>query len=208
MSESAGRAVTPAGLPAAAGAGGAAPPARQDIGQSRVWLAAAASYAAIGTVLQVLPPYTAAPGRARGVRDGGRAGHDRFPAAGSAAGGPGRGVLRPPRLPAADPRRFATLLASSVLLAAVPGFGWLLAARAAGGVGAGPVMVGALKMLAARVPTAQLGGALGVFVAGLPIGTVVAFDVIAPAAGGQAWRAALTGRRRRGRVRDRPVGGR
>lgn len=194
MSEPAERAVTPAGLPAAAGAGGAASPARQDIGQARVWLAAAASYAAIGTVFQVLPPYTAAAGRALGVS--------------ATAAGLGMTVFLLPVPPLAVPAGafcdrhgsrlltragFAILLASAVLLAAVPGFGWLLAARAAGGVGAGLVMVGALKMLAALVPAPRLGSALGVFVAGLPVGTVVAFDVIAPVAGAHAWRAASLG---------------
>jgi MFS family permease len=190
MSEPAGR----AGLPAAAGTSGAASPGRAEIGQPRVWLAAAASYAAIGTVFQVLSPYTAAAGRALGV-------------SATAAGLGMTAFLLPVPLLAVPAGAFcdrhgsrlltrggfAILLASAILLAAVPGFGWLLAARAVGGVGAGLVMVGALKMLAARVPAPRLGAALGVFVAGLPIGTVVAFDIIAPVAGGQAWRTASLG---------------
>lgn len=157
MSEHARRAVTPAGLPGPAGAGGAASPARPEVGLPRVWLAAAASYAAIGMVFQVLPPYTAAAGRALGV---------------SATAGLGMTVFLLPVPLLAVPAGafcdrhgsrlltragFAILLASAVLLAAVPGFGWLLAARAVGGVGAGLVMVGALKMLAARVPGPRAG---------------------------------------------------
>jgi len=122
MSEPAGRAVTPAGLPAEVGAGGAASPAPPEIGQPRVWLAAAASYAAIGTVFQVLPPYTAAIGRALGVS--------------ATAAGLGMTVFLLPVPLLAVPagafcdRRgsrlltragFGILLASAVLLAAVPG---------------------------------------------------------------------------------------
>jgi MFS family permease len=190
MSGPAGR----AGLPAAAGTSGAASPARAEIGQPRVWLAAAASDAAIGTVFQILPPYTAAVGRALGVS--------------ATAAGLGMTVFLLPAPLLAVPvgafcdrhgsrlltrAGFGILLASAILLAAVPGFGWLLAVRAVGGVGAGLVMVRALKMLAARVPAPQLGAALGVFVAGLPAGTVVAVDIIAPVAGGQAWRTASLG---------------
>lgn len=38
------------------------------------------------------------------------------------------------------------------------------------------VLVGVLKLLAARVPPERLGAAFGIFVAGLPIGTGIAFD--------------------------------
>lgn len=54
-------------------------------------------------------------------------------------------------------------------------------------------MVGALRLLGRGVPVHRLGTALGVFVAGLPAGTVVAFDVLSPLAGDTGWRAASVG---------------
>jgi MFS family permease len=182
-------------LPRVAEADAIAPPAAADgMPQWRVWLAAVASYTAIGTAFQVQPPYTAAVGHAMGV-------------SATVAGLGMPAFLLPVPLLAVPAGAvcdrygtrlltragFAVLLASAVLLAAVPGFGWLLGARAAGGLGTCLLMVGTLKMLAARVPAPRLGSALGVFVAGLPVGTVLAFDVIAPLAGGQAWRAAALG---------------
>jgi MFS family permease len=181
--------------PRVAEADAVAPPAAADgMPQWRVWLAAIASYTAIGTAFQVLPPYTAAVGHAMGV-------------SATVAGLGMPAFLLPVPLLAVPAGAlcdrygtrlltragFAVLLASAALLAAVPGFGWLLGARAAGGVGTCLLMVGTLKMLGARVPAPRLGSALGVFVAGLPVGTVLAFDVIAPLAGGRAWRAAALG---------------
>lgn len=71
---------------------------------------------------------------------------------------------------------FAILFAGGVATAAAPAFPLLLASRALAGLGGGLVLVGVLKLLAARVPPERLGTAFGVFVAGLPIGTGVAFD--------------------------------
>ena len=71
---------------------------------------------------------------------------------------------------------FALLLAGGAGTAAAPSFGVLLATRAVAGLGGGMVLVGTLKLLAASIPAERLGAAFGLFVAGLPIGTGIAFD--------------------------------
>lgn len=73
---------------------------------------------------------------------------------------------------------FAVLLAGGLLTIAAPSFGLLLAGRALAGLGGGMVLVAVLKLLAASVPAQRLGIAFGVFVAGLPIGTGIAFDLL------------------------------
>lgn len=73
---------------------------------------------------------------------------------------------------------FLFLLAGGVVTVAAQSFALLLAGRALAGLGGGMVLVATLKLLAAQVPPERLGIALGVFVAGLPIGTGIAFDVL------------------------------
>jgi MFS family permease len=65
----------------------------------------------------------------------------------------------------------ALFAAASAACALAPGIGWLIAARAAQGVGAALVMPLALALLAAAFPPAQRPGALGVFagVSGLAV---------------------------------------
>jgi MFS family permease len=84
---------------------------------------------------------------------------------------------------------FALLLMAALLTVIAPSFGIFLLARAVAGAGASLVIVGGLKLIGAQVPVSWLGTALGVFVAGLLVGTVLAFDVITPVVGDQQWRA-------------------
>lgn len=53
----------------------------------------------------------------------------------------------------------------------------LLAARAVAGLGGGMMLVALLSLLAVSFPAARLGIAFGVFIAGLPAGSGLAFDV-------------------------------
>ncbi len=158
------------------------------LSQGRTWLAAHLSYVAFGTVLQLLPPFTTDL-------------HTRFHVSTSDAG-LGMTMFLLPVLLLALPGGtwvdrhgwrggarlgFVILTVGTVAAGAAPNFPTLLAARALGGSGAAFVIISALKLLGDMVPAARLGGALGVFVAGLPIGTVLAFDVIAPLAGKHNW---------------------
>ncbi len=85
---------------------------------------------------------------------------------------------------------FTVLIVGAALAAAAPNFPLLLASRVLAGAGAALLLVTALRRLAAEVPAHQLGAAFGVFVAGLPVGTVAAFDVITPLVGQRHWRPA------------------
>jgi DHA2 family multidrug resistance protein-like MFS transporter len=71
---------------------------------------------------------------------------------------------------------FTLLFTGSLATVAAPSFAVLLGARALAGLGGGMVLVAVLKLLASEVPAERLGIAFGVFIAGLPIGTAVAFD--------------------------------
>ncbi len=73
---------------------------------------------------------------------------------------------------------FVVLLVGGVGTIASSSLPLLLATRAVAGLGGGMVLLATLKLLAARVPAARLGIAFGVFVAGLPIGTGIAFDIL------------------------------
>jgi MFS family permease len=53
----------------------------------------------------------------------------------------------------------------------------LLAMRALAGLGGGMVLIATLRMLATTLPPERLGAGFGVFIAGLPSGTGLAFDV-------------------------------
>jgi MFS family permease len=73
---------------------------------------------------------------------------------------------------------FTLLLVGAAATALAPSLGALLAGRAVAGLGGGMVLLATLKLLAIRVPSARLGRAFGIFVAGLPVGTGIAFDLL------------------------------
>lgn len=161
-------------------------------GHARVALAAAAGYIAVGTVLQIMPPFADA------IQGG-------FTLASSPAGLGMAAFLLPMavlsfpagracdrRGPRAVSRVGYILLGLATLgMAAAPTVEAFLLGRAIGGLGASLVIVAALKLIGAGVPAARLGVTLGVFVAGLPVGTILAFDVITPLVGHQHWRGAF-----------------
>ncbi len=144
-----------------------------------LYLVAALAYASFGTVFQVLPPFFDDLGQELGV---GRA----------LTGLSMTAFLAPVALTslflgrAVDrhgPARvgrlgFALLLGAGALTAVARSIGFLLAGRALAGLGGGMVLLATLKLLAIRVPAARLGRAFGIFVAGLPVGTGIAFDVL------------------------------
>src|SRR5262249_24483026 len=67
----------------------------------------------------------------------------------------------------------------------------VLAGRAIAGAGSGFLLVGVLKVGTEAIPRAQLGLALGIFAAGLPAGTGVAFNLLRPLAQLGGWRLSL-----------------
>lgn len=71
----------------------------------------------------------------------------------------------------------AILLAGGALTVAAQSLPALLAARAVAGLGGGMMLLALLSLLALRVPAARLGTAFGIFIAGLPAGSGLAFDV-------------------------------
>src|SRR5581483_1697016 len=73
---------------------------------------------------------------------------------------------------------FALLLTGGMATALAGSMGVLLAGRALAGLGGGMVLLATLKLLAIRVPAARLGRAFGIFVAGLPVGTGLAFTAL------------------------------
>lgn len=85
---------------------------------------------------------------------------------------------------------FALLGAGAVTAALTRSFWLLLAGRAVSGIGAGLLFVAALKLVTEWVPEKKRGFAVGVFVAGLPLGTGLAFNLLAPIGSHLGWRAA------------------
>jgi MFS family permease len=161
-----------------------ATPVRYGLARARastpvLYLLAALAYASFGTVFQVLPPFFDDLGRELGV---GR----------TLAGLAMTAFLAPVAvtsllLGAAVDRHgparvgrlgFALLVGGGAVTAVARSIGLLLAGRALAGLGGGMVLLATLKLLAVRVPAARLGRAFGIFVAGLPIGTGIAFDVL------------------------------
>ncbi len=144
-----------------------------------LYAVAALAYASFGTVFQVLPPFLDDLGRELGV---GR----------TLTGLSMTAFLAPVALTSLllgssvdrhGPARvgrlgFALLLGGSAVTAVARSLGFLLVGRALAGLGGGMVLLATLKLLATRVPAAQLGRAFGIFVAGLPIGTGIAFDAL------------------------------
>lgn len=139
----------------------------------------AAVYAAVGTVFQVYPPF---------LEDLER----EFRLGRTAAGLSMTLFLAPvalvsPLLGAAVDRRgcapvgrvgFVLLLAGGAVTAAAPSFALLLTGRVVAGLGGAMALVAVLQLLAASVPAERLGIAFGVFIAGLPIGTGIAFNLL------------------------------
>lgn len=69
-----------------------------------------------------------------------------------------------------------------------PSFPVLLAARALAGAGGGFLIVAVLKIVTYRFSRERLGLALGIFAAGLPGGTAVAFNVLSAGTEALGWR--------------------
>lgn len=144
-----------------------------------LYLVAALAYASFGTAFQVLPPFFDDLGREFGV--------------GRTLTGLSMTVFLAPvaltslLLGAAVDRHgaahvgrlgFALLLGGAAVTAVARSIGFLLAGRALAGLGGGMVLLATLKLLAIRVPAVRLARAFGIFVAGLPVGTGIAFDVL------------------------------
>ena len=86
---------------------------------------------------------------------------------------------------------FALLMAGALVSLAAPAFAVLLPGRAVSGLGGGLLVIALLRLLIEHIPQAQRGLALGIFVAGLPAGTGIAFDVLAPLGAKLGWRAEM-----------------
>ena len=84
------------------------------------------------------------------------------------------------------------LLGTAMTLLA-PSWGLILAGRVLAGVGSGLLLVALLKVCAQCVRRQKLGLALGIFAAGLPAGTGIAFNLLRPLADLGDWRTALAG---------------
>jgi ACS family hexuronate transporter-like MFS transporter len=88
---------------------------------------------------------------------------------------------------------FGALLAGGAMVAGAPTFPLFLLGRVLEGLGGGVAVVAALRVVATATPRSRLGTAMGVFVAGLPVGTGIAFDILGPLAHYTRWRSAVTG---------------
>jgi MFS family permease len=85
---------------------------------------------------------------------------------------------------------FALLGAGAVTAALARSFSLLLAGRALSGTGGGLLFVASLKLVTEWFSQERRGFAIGVFVAGLPLGTGLAFNLLAPIGTHLGWRAA------------------
>lgn len=84
-----------------------------------------------------------------------------------------------------------TMLLGTVVTLAAPSLPVVLAGRAIAGAGSGFLLVAVLKVGTEVIPRTQLGLALGIFAAGLPAGTGVAFNLLRPLAQLGGWRLGL-----------------
>ena len=84
-----------------------------------------------------------------------------------------------------------TMLFGTMVTLAAPALPVVLAGRAIAGAGSGFLLVAVLKVGTEVIPRAQLGLALGIFAAGLPAGTGVAFNLLRPLAQLGGWRIGL-----------------
>lgn len=85
---------------------------------------------------------------------------------------------------------FAVMVTGAVVSAMAGSFPQFLLGRAVSGVGASLLVTSTLKLIAQRIPKARLGLALGIFAAGLPAGTGVAFNLLSLLGRSWGWRAA------------------
>ena len=83
---------------------------------------------------------------------------------------------------------FALLIAGTSVCIAAPTFAVLLLGRVISGVGGGLLVIALLTLITVSIPKAEWGLALGIFVAGLPAGTGLAFDLLAPLSTRLGWR--------------------
>lgn len=83
---------------------------------------------------------------------------------------------------------FGFMLAGIVLVLLTSSWWFLLAGRLVSGAGGAFLLVSLLKVVAQSVPRDKLGLAVGVFAAGLPVGTVVAFNILRPLESIGSWR--------------------
>lgn len=89
---------------------------------------------------------------------------------------------------------FLVMVLGAGVSAMAGNFPQLLLGRAVSGVGASLLVTSTLKLIAQRVPKARLGLVLGIFAAGLPAGTAVAFNLLSLLGRSWGWRAsALAG---------------
>ena len=84
-----------------------------------------------------------------------------------------------------------TMLAGTAVTLAAPTWAQVLAGRAIAGLGSGLLLVALLKVAAENGPREKLGIALGIFAAGLPAGTGIAFNLLRPLSQPAGWRGAL-----------------
>jgi DHA1 family inner membrane transport protein len=152
------------------------------------------AYLAFGTLFQVFPPHLDAlrhafglsPGQASLVMTGFLA--PAVPAALLGGFAVDRyGVLWISRL------GFALLLAGAALSALGPAFALVVSGRAVSGLGGGLLVVAVLKLVVAKVPPRARAAALGLFVAGLPAGTGLAFNLLRALGHAAGWRVAVGG---------------
>jgi len=86
---------------------------------------------------------------------------------------------------------FALELSGALVSSAAPTFAVLLLGRAVSGLGGGLLVIALLSLIIECIPQEKRGLALGIFVAGLPAGTGIAFDVLAPLGTKLGWRAEM-----------------
>jgi len=88
---------------------------------------------------------------------------------------------------------FVLMLLGGTATTVAGSFPVLLAGRIVSGAGAAVLMTVLLKLIIRSVPREQYGLALGVFAAGLPFGTGIAFNLLAPLGEVLGWRVAVLG---------------
>jgi MFS family permease len=86
---------------------------------------------------------------------------------------------------------FGWLVAGTSVCIVAPTFAVLLLGRVISGVGGGLLMIALLTLITESIPRTEQGLALGLFVAGLPAGTGIAFDLLAQLGSRLGWRGEL-----------------
>lgn len=84
---------------------------------------------------------------------------------------------------------FGLMAAGALVSGLTSSFPVLLAARALAGAGGSFLIVAVLKIITYRFTRERLGLALGIFAAGLPAGTAIAFNVLSAGSDALGWRA-------------------